>query len=137
MMPPSTPCARTRFARACCLRAPKPASGFRLTTAITGSRLQLNLPHTSMRDLGIHENDLIVATHGRSFWILDDITPVAATRRIHGEFGRLSFQARSRLTASGAAPILTLRSRRTNRLARILPTARFSITSSRSLLPAR
>ncbi|HEX6503961.1 MAG TPA: glycoside hydrolase [Terriglobales bacterium] len=36
--------------------------------------LQLNLPHTSMRDLWIHENDLIVGTHGRSFWILDDIT---------------------------------------------------------------
>lgn len=36
--------------------------------------LQLNLPHTSMRDLWIHEDDLIVATHGRSFWILDDIT---------------------------------------------------------------
>ena len=35
--------------------------------------LQLNLPHTSMRDLLIHENDLIVATHGRSFWVLDDI----------------------------------------------------------------
>jgi hypothetical protein len=29
-----------------------------------------------MRDLAIHENDLIVATHGRSFWILDDITPL-------------------------------------------------------------
>ena len=38
--------------------------------------LQLNLPHTAMRDLAIHENDLIVATHGRSFWILDDITPL-------------------------------------------------------------
>ena len=38
--------------------------------------LQLNLPRTSMRDLWIHENDLIVATHGRSFWILDDITPL-------------------------------------------------------------
>ncbi len=38
--------------------------------------LQLNLPHTSMRDLWIHEDDLIVATHGRSFWILDDITPL-------------------------------------------------------------
>src|SRR4029077_20726055 len=38
--------------------------------------LQLNLPHTSMRDLWIHENDLIVATHGRAFWILDDITPL-------------------------------------------------------------
>jgi photosystem II stability/assembly factor-like uncharacterized protein len=35
--------------------------------------LQLNLPHTSMRDLWIHDNDLIVATHGRGFWILDDI----------------------------------------------------------------
>jgi photosystem II stability/assembly factor-like uncharacterized protein len=38
--------------------------------------LQLNLPHTSMRDLNIHGDDLIVATHGRSFWILDDITPL-------------------------------------------------------------
>jgi photosystem II stability/assembly factor-like uncharacterized protein len=38
--------------------------------------LQLNLPHTSMRDLTIHADDLIVATHGRSFWILDDITPL-------------------------------------------------------------
>jgi hypothetical protein len=29
-----------------------------------------------MRDLTIHGDDLIVATHGRSFWILDDITPL-------------------------------------------------------------
>src|SRR5262249_9743300 len=36
--------------------------------------LQLNLPHTSMRDLLIHDDDLIVATHGRSIWILDDIS---------------------------------------------------------------
>ncbi|HET9407345.1 MAG TPA: glycoside hydrolase [Candidatus Sulfotelmatobacter sp.] len=36
--------------------------------------LQLNLPHTAMRDLWIHDGDLIVGTHGRSFWILDDIT---------------------------------------------------------------
>jgi photosystem II stability/assembly factor-like uncharacterized protein len=36
--------------------------------------LQLNLPHTSMRDLWIHDDDLIVATHGRSFWILDDMS---------------------------------------------------------------
>jgi photosystem II stability/assembly factor-like uncharacterized protein len=38
--------------------------------------LQLNLPHTSMRDLWIHDDDLIVATHGRAFWILDDIAPL-------------------------------------------------------------
>jgi photosystem II stability/assembly factor-like uncharacterized protein len=39
-------------------------------------QLQLNLPHSSMRDLAIHGDDLIVGTHGRSFWILDDITPL-------------------------------------------------------------
>jgi photosystem II stability/assembly factor-like uncharacterized protein len=40
------------------------------------SSLQLNLPHTSVRDLAIHGQDLIVATHGRSFWVLDDISPL-------------------------------------------------------------
>jgi len=38
--------------------------------------LQLNLPMTSVRDLVVHEDDLVVATFGRSFWILDDVTPV-------------------------------------------------------------
>jgi len=36
--------------------------------------LQLNLPPVSVRDLAIHDDDLIAATHGRGFWILDDIT---------------------------------------------------------------
>jgi photosystem II stability/assembly factor-like uncharacterized protein len=38
--------------------------------------LQLNLPPTSIRDLVIHEDDLVAGTHGRSFWILDDVTPL-------------------------------------------------------------
>jgi len=38
--------------------------------------LQMNLPTTSVRDLVIHADDLVIATHGRSFWILDDITPL-------------------------------------------------------------
>ena len=38
--------------------------------------LQLNLPVTSMRDLQIYGNDLIVATHGRGFWVVDDISPL-------------------------------------------------------------
>ena len=38
--------------------------------------LQLNLPVTSVRDLTIHGDDLIVATHGRAFWILDNISPL-------------------------------------------------------------
>jgi photosystem II stability/assembly factor-like uncharacterized protein len=41
--------------------------------------LQLNLPVTSVRDFAIHGDDLVVATHGRSFWILDDITPLRQT----------------------------------------------------------
>jgi photosystem II stability/assembly factor-like uncharacterized protein len=36
--------------------------------------LQLNLPAVSMRDLAIHGDDLIVGTHGRSIWVLDDIS---------------------------------------------------------------
>jgi len=40
------------------------------------SSLQTNLPPTSIRDLVIHGNDLVVGTHGRSFWILDDLTPL-------------------------------------------------------------
>ncbi len=38
--------------------------------------LQLNLPVSSVRDLVIHGDDLIAATHGRSIWILDDVTPL-------------------------------------------------------------
>jgi photosystem II stability/assembly factor-like uncharacterized protein len=38
--------------------------------------LQLNLPATSIRDLVVKGNDLVVGTHGRSFWILDDISPL-------------------------------------------------------------
>jgi photosystem II stability/assembly factor-like uncharacterized protein len=38
--------------------------------------LQLNLPAASMRDLQIKDDDLIVATHGRGFWMIDDITPL-------------------------------------------------------------
>jgi photosystem II stability/assembly factor-like uncharacterized protein len=40
--------------------------------------LQLNLPVAPIHDLVVHGNDLVVATHGRSFWILDDITPLRA-----------------------------------------------------------
>ena len=41
--------------------------------------LQLNLPVTGVRDLVIHGDDLIVATFGRAFWVLDNITPLRQT----------------------------------------------------------
>ena len=36
--------------------------------------LRLNMPATSIRDLVIKDDDIVVGTHGRSFWILDDIS---------------------------------------------------------------
>jgi photosystem II stability/assembly factor-like uncharacterized protein len=38
--------------------------------------LQLNLPVASVRDLAVHDNDLVAATHGRAFWVLDNLTPL-------------------------------------------------------------
>jgi photosystem II stability/assembly factor-like uncharacterized protein len=38
--------------------------------------LRLNMPATSIRDLVVHDDDVVVGTHGRSFWILDDVTPL-------------------------------------------------------------
>ena len=45
---------------------------------------QLNLPIVPITDLRVHEKDLVVSTQGRSFWIVDDLTPlhgIAARRR--------------------------------------------------------
>jgi hypothetical protein len=38
--------------------------------------LRLNMPATSIRDLVVHGDDLVIGTHGRGFWILDDVTPL-------------------------------------------------------------
>ncbi|MGD0299222.1 MAG: YCF48-related protein [Bryobacteraceae bacterium] len=46
--------------------------------------LQQNMPPISIRDLVIHDNDLVAGTHGRGFWILDDVAPL---RQINGESG--------------------------------------------------
>jgi photosystem II stability/assembly factor-like uncharacterized protein len=42
--------------------------------------LQQNLPRTPITDLRVHRQDLVVATQGRSFWIMDDVTPLHAVQ---------------------------------------------------------
>jgi len=42
----------------------------------TWQSLALNAPNTSYRDMVVHDNDLVVGTYGRSFWVLDDISPL-------------------------------------------------------------
>ena len=51
----------------------------------TWEALQLNLPKTPITDLKVHEGDLIVATSGRSFWILDNITLLSQYKGNTGE----------------------------------------------------
>jgi photosystem II stability/assembly factor-like uncharacterized protein len=47
------------------------------------NRLQLNLPVVPVTDLISHDNDLVAATAGRAFWILDDLAPIQESK---GEF---------------------------------------------------
>jgi photosystem II stability/assembly factor-like uncharacterized protein len=72
--------------------------------------LKLNLPPSSIRDLVVHNDDVVVGTHGRSFWILDNITPL---RQLNAQ------------TAGAAAhlfaPHLTYRMRRNNNTDTPLP----------------
>ena len=71
--------------------------------------LQLNLPTSPVHDLVIKDNDLVAATHGRAFWILDDISPLRQlTDEIKSEPAHLfqpSTAMRIRATTHGDTPI--------------------------------
>ncbi len=71
--------------------------------------LQLNLPASPVHDLVIKDNDLVAATHGRAFWILDDISPLRQlTDQIKSEPAHLfqpSTAMRIRATTHGDTPI--------------------------------
>ena len=47
---------------------------FSLNDGADWRSLQSNLPHTPIHDMQVKDKDLVVATHGRGFWVLDDIT---------------------------------------------------------------
>jgi hypothetical protein len=74
--------------------------------------LKMNLPPTSIRDLVVHHDDVVVGTHGRSFWILDNITPL---RQFSGEI------AGGHDPAHLFEPQLTYRVRRNNNTDTPLP----------------
>jgi photosystem II stability/assembly factor-like uncharacterized protein len=72
--------------------------------------LRLNLPVTSIRDLVVHQDDVVIGTHGRSFWILDNVTPLRQlTAQVAGAEVHLF------------APQLTYRVRRNNNTDTPLP----------------
>ncbi len=62
--------------------------------------LQQNLPITSVRDIDVHGDDLVIATHGRGFWIMDDVSGAAADGS-GGVRSRHALQARGRDPPAG------------------------------------
>jgi photosystem II stability/assembly factor-like uncharacterized protein len=72
--------------------------------------LRLNMPATSIRDIVIHDDDVVVGTHGRSFWILDDITSLrqldakAATADAHLFLPQTAFRIRWNLNTDTPLP---------------------------------
>ena len=71
--------------------------------------LQLNMPTTSVRDMVVHGDDLVVATYGRAFWILDDLTPLRQIDRSVSTSAAFLFRPekalRVRLDLNGDTPI--------------------------------
>ena len=93
---PSTSCAKIRSGAGCSSPAPSTRSTSRSTTATTGSRCGSTCRRRRSAISSIKDDDLVVGTHGRGFWILDDITPlrqVDAERR--ADAARCSAPARA------------------------------------------
>ena len=91
--------------------------------------LQGNLPNCSVRDISIRNGDLVIATHGRSFWVLDDIAPLRELTADRRRLGRLVLRpARGHPLPPRRLPGNS-RSRRTSPPARTPRTARSSTTT--------
>jgi photosystem II stability/assembly factor-like uncharacterized protein len=59
--------------------------------------LQLNLPVSPIHDLVVKDDDLVVATHGRSFWVLDDITPLRQANAQSAQADTILYQPQTAL----------------------------------------
>ena len=70
--------------------------------------LQNNLPHSSARDFAIHGDDLIVATHGRGFWMIDNISSLRQIAAMNAAPDTMLFKPvaiRMRTGGSGGTPL--------------------------------
>ncbi len=64
---------------------------------------QMNLPITPVTDIKVAHKDLVLSTQGRSFWILDNLTPLHQLSDKVGGVGRVPVQAARRPSATAAA----------------------------------
>lgn len=65
--------------------------------------MQLNLPMCPITDLKIHNGDLIAATSGRSYWVLDDLSVFRQTQGADNKF--MMYQPEDNYIASGSSPL--------------------------------
>ena len=63
--------------------------------------LEQNLPMTSVRDIDVHGADLVIATHGRGFWIMDDVSALRQMDSMHEEVALFKPEAAIRLRPAG------------------------------------
>ena len=100
------------------------------------TRVKSNLPTVPIHEIVIHprDNDMIVATHGRSIWILDDITPLQ--QQAGGDEGRRVPVRHARRHAVQSRPTIAASSPTSRSSARTRPTAPRSVTTCRSRRPA-
>jgi hypothetical protein len=77
--------AKIRSAAACSLPEPSRRVWVSFDDGENWRSLRLNLPATSIRDLVVKDDDLVVGTHGRGFWILDNLSPAPPDRSRLGQ----------------------------------------------------
>ena len=101
--------ARIRRIATCSTSAPRRACGPRGTAAPLG-RLRGSLPVTPVRDMQIHprDNDLLLATHGRGLYILDDLTPLQKLGEAQANEAECSTCDRRSAGTSGAATAISV-----------------------------
>ena len=66
--------------------------------------LEQNLPMTSVRDIDVHGADLVIATHGRGFWIMDDVSALRQMGSMHDERSHCSNPSRRSACAPRGSP---------------------------------
>lgn len=67
--------------------------------------LQLNLPVTPVTDMKVHRGDLVLSTQGRSFWVLDDLTPLRELAADPGAAPVRLYAPRPAARGTGGAPL--------------------------------
>jgi photosystem II stability/assembly factor-like uncharacterized protein len=72
-------------------------------SGVTWASLQLNLPTVPVHDLIVKGNDLLLATHGRSFWILDDLSPLRQANEASTKAAFWLYQPATALRIHGAS----------------------------------